>query len=251
MRKTFLFLGLLAAVAPDLRAACVAQSASERPHLVELYTAEGCSSCPPAERWMSSLRTSKDYIGLEFHVDYFDAQGWRDPYADPRYTARQRTLAKRGASGAHFDTEAGIVYTPQVVVDGHVWKNWPKAAPPALGSSEAPALSLDIALGTGIRAKVATSPGAALPAGYRLYVALSENGLSSSVKAGENRGKRLDHDLVVRDLAGPLAPPQAEAELKLPSGFDPSKAAVVAFIEDIGNGEIVQALRLPLATCKP
>ncbi|GAA0718533.1 DUF1223 domain-containing protein [Dokdonella soli] len=252
MRELFLLLGSLAILPSDLLAACVAQSGAQRPHLVELYTAEGCASCPPAERWMSSLRTSKDYVGLEFHVDYFDAQGWRDPFADPRYTARQKLLVKHSAKTTHFNTQAGIVYTPQVIVDGHVWTNWPKAAPPAFGTADPLPISLDVALGTTILAKVASPSGTSLPSSYQVDVALSENGLSSSVKAGENRGKRLDHDLVVRDFAGPLTPAQAEtgAELKLPAGFDPAKSAVVAFVEDAKNSEIVQVLRLPLDQCK-
>lgn len=250
MREILVFLGTLAIASPNLSAACVAQSTADRPHLVELYTAEGCASCPPAERWMSSLRASKDYIGLEFHVDYFDVQGWRDPFADPRYTARQKAVTKHGAQDAHFNT-ASLIYTPQVIVDGRVWKNWPKAAPPSFAAGEGPALSLDVSLAASVHAKVATSTGTTLPSSYQVYLALTENGLSSSVKAGENRGKRLDHDLVVRDLAGPLPLPQAEAELKAPEGFDPAKSAVVAFVQDTKSGEIVRALRLPLAQCTP
>jgi hypothetical protein len=251
MRKTFGFVGLLVLVSPGVRADCAAQSAAEHPHLVELYTAEGCSSCPPAERWMSSLRASKDYIGLEFHVDYFDAQGWRDPFADPRYTARQHESAKRGVIDTHFHTEAGMVYTPQVIVDGRVWKNWPKAAPPALASTEGPGLTLDVTPGAAIRAKVVATSSPALASSYRIYLALTANGLHSSVKAGENRGKQLAHDLVVRDLAGPFELPQAEAELKTPADFDRANSAVVTFVEDSKSGEIVQALRLPLAQCSP
>ena len=86
-----LLLPLMLAAAPAPDAACVAHSTRERPHLVELYTSEGCSSCPPAERWMSSIRDDATQVGLEFHVDYWDELGWPDPFADARYTARQRT----------------------------------------------------------------------------------------------------------------------------------------------------------------
>lgn len=250
MRKLTGCIVVLALASPQLQAGCVAQSTADRPHLVELYTAEGCASCPPAERWMSSLRTSKDYIGLEFHVDYFDVQGWRDPFADPRYTLRQKALTKHGSQDEHF-SKTSLIYTPQVIVDGRLWKNWPKAAPPDVGTAAAPALSLDVTPGSPIRVKVASlSDTTPLPS-YRFFVALSENGLTSAVKAGENRGKRLEHDLVVRDLVGPLDLPQAEAQLKPPTGFDISKAAVVAFVQDEKSGDIVQALRLPLAQCTP
>jgi len=240
MRILLSLLVLLAAAAPGVHAACTAQSAAERPHLVELYTAEGCSSCPPAEKWLSTLRDSANYIGLEFHVDYWDDLGWRDPYADARYTERQRALAKR-------ETRDNV-YTPQIAVDGRVWKNWPKAPPPDVAAKESPVLNVAVERGDEIRVKVS---GAAVPDSYRVFVALSENGLTSAVRAGENRGKQLDHDNVVRAFAGPLKLPQAEASLKPPAGIDLVKSSVVAFVQDGNSGDIVQALRVPLAQCAP
>ena len=243
MRSAFLLPALLAAATPALHAECVAHSAAERPHVIELYTAEGCSSCPPAEKWLSTLRDSANFIGLEFHVDYWDDLGWRDPFADARYTERQRALAKRGTRDN--------VYTPQVALDGQAWKNWPKAPPPDIGAVESPALSVAVVRGDEIRVKVESAAGMAIPDSYRVYVALSENGLTTDVKAGENRGKQLDHDQVVRAFAGPLKLPQAEAALKPPAGLDPAKSSVVAFVQDNKSGNIVQALRLPLAQCAP
>ena len=246
MSKTLLLsalLGALVLATPSVGAQCVAQTTADRLHLVELYTAEGCSSCPPAEHWMRSLRDSKTYIGLEFHVDYWDSLGWHDPFGDARYTARQKVLARRGSRD--------VTYTPQVAVDGRVWKDWPKATPPSAADVPAPPLSLAVTMGEKISAKVTSSSGAELPSNYQVYVALTENGLTSSVKAGENRGKQLDHDLVVRDIAGPLALSQADALLKPPHDFVPAKTTVVAFVQDSKNGDIVQALRLPLNQCNP
>jgi hypothetical protein len=239
--QRMVFLVLLVVASPAFGATCVAQSAAERPHLIELYTSEGCSSCPPAEHWFSSLRDNASFIGLEFHVDYWDSLGWRDPFSDARYTERQRELAQRGARG--------IVYTPQVVLDGHVWKDWPKGKPQSV-DAPAPAMTLELERGDAMQVKVTTS--SAAPSGHwRAYVALSENGLASSVKAGENRGKELAHDLVVRDIAGPLSLPQGSATLKPPAGFDTAKSSVVAFVEDTSSGDIVQTVRLPLARCTP
>ncbi|HKE49745.1 MAG TPA: DUF1223 domain-containing protein, partial [Rhodanobacteraceae bacterium] len=144
MRNLALLLLLAAATLPRLHAECTAESGRDRPHLVELYTSEGCSSCPPAEKWMSSIRDDARQVGLEFHVDYWDELGWRDPFADARYTARQRTLAERGASS--------IVYTPQIIVDGRVWKNWPAtSAPIARATTTAPSLSVGVTQGNGLR----------------------------------------------------------------------------------------------------
>src|SRR5262249_26276217 len=94
-----LVLATLAALlgnAQAARAECSAQSSgADRPHIVELYTSEGCDSCPPAEKWMGTLRKHPELIGLEFHVDYWDNSEWHDPFSDHAYTMRQQTLAKR------------------------------------------------------------------------------------------------------------------------------------------------------------
>lgn len=243
MRTALLLLALTATAVPALHAECVASSPTQRLHLVELYTAEGCSSCPPAEQWMSKLRDSDSIIGLEFHVDYWDDLGWRDPFADARYTARQREMAKR-------ETRDNV-YTPQIAVDGRVWKNWPKAKPPEPDPADAPVLKMSVVRGDVIQVKVDGSSATKIPDTYRVYVALSENGLSTAVKAGENRGKQLDHDQVVRAFAGPLELPLAEASLKPPAGVDLGKSSVVAFVQDRKSGAVVQAMRLPLAQCAP
>ncbi|MGH8172028.1 MAG: DUF1223 domain-containing protein [Rhodanobacteraceae bacterium] len=240
MRVSGLF-ALLAAVSPAVHAACTATSTNERPHVVELYTAEGCSSCPPAEKWLSTLRDSSNYIGLEFHVDYWDELGWHDPYGDARYSERQREFARREANNQ--------VYTPQIAVDGRAWRTWPKAPPPEAGEESGPALNLEVVRGDTLDVKVGGDSAAPAGGSYRIFVALSENGLSTAVKAGENKGKQLDHDQVVRDFAGPIAWPGAKATLKVPAGLDPAKSSVVAFVEDTRSGDIVQAVRLPLAQC--
>jgi len=239
MRYVVAILAFFAAATAG-HAACSAESAAERPHLVELYSAEGCSSCPPAETWLRTLRDSPKYIGLEYHVTYWDDGGWKDPYGDSRYTERQKALVKN---------RRDPVYTPQVVLDGRVWKKWPKGQPPQTPDG-APPIRLDVTPGNELRAKV-TMKDATAPESYRVYLALSENGLTSAVKAGENRGKQLEHDLVVRDLAGPLRLSEGDATLKPPAGFNAANGSVVAFVQDEKSGDIVQALRLPLAECKP
>ena len=240
MQLSALLVPLVLGAAPALGAECVAHSTPAHPHLVELYTSEGCSSCPPAERWMSSIRDDASKVGLEFHVDYWDELGWPDPFADARYTARQRALAERGTHA--------IVYTPQFVVDGRVWKNWPTPqAPAAAPASAPPTLGLEISRGDAIHAKLDGQSNDA--ASYRMFVALTENGLTRAVSAGENSGKRLSHDQVVRDFAGPFALPNAEATLDPLAGFDAAKSSVVAFIEDERSGDVVQVVRLALAQC--
>ena len=239
--RRILGIALVLLSAPSvLLADCRVQSSSPRPHLVELYTSEGCNSCPPAERWMSTLRKHADLIGLEFHVDYWDTAEWQDPFSDPSYTSRQQAIAKR--------RNRDQVYTPQIWLDGRVWVNWPKGAPPEPASAEAPVVELTFGSGDPVHVAVDVGGAGSKPE-YRVYAALAETGLSEDVRAGENRGKRLSHDEVVRAFAGPFDLPHAEFELKPPQRADRAHMSVVAFVQDEASGDIVQVVRAPLQGC--
>ena len=99
-----------AAATPAGSVECSARSGAATPRVVELYTSEGCDSCPPADRWLSGLRGRDDVIALAFHVDYWDRLGWVDRFGSPAHTERQQRLSR--AMGSRF------VYTPQVLLDG-------------------------------------------------------------------------------------------------------------------------------------
>ena len=144
------------AIATSAHAACTAQSGKDSPHLVELYTSEGCSSCPPAEKWMSSLVPKPGFVGLEFHVDYWDSPAWRDPFDSKSYTQRQEMLDK-GVKGAQ-------PYTPQIWLDGQLWNNWPKGAPPAPYSGAQPTVQVEANVADSIKAHVTTTGVAHQPA---------------------------------------------------------------------------------------
>src|SRR5947208_6595486 len=100
------------------------ESAPQRTHLIELFTSQGCSSCPPAEAWLSKLKREprlwQDFVPLAFHVDYWDRLGWRDPVAAKEWTARQYQYS------ANWKSES--VYTPGFVLDGHEWSG--RSVPP-------------------------------------------------------------------------------------------------------------------------
>jgi hypothetical protein len=235
------YLLLSLATAATGAVACEAQSGTERAHLIELYTSEGCNSCPPAEKWMSSIRDKQGLVGLEFHVDYWDSPAWRDPYAKQAWAKRQEAKAR------HAKTQ---VYTPQIWLDGKLWRNWPNGDAPGAEQAQAP-MALQVSASAGDNVKVHLQASAQSGVEHkRFYVALTENRLAQEIRGGENKGRHLEHDQVVRDFAGPLRLPEAQAELKIPKAMALSNAAVVAFVQDEDGGEVEQVLRMPLTECK-
>ena len=242
-----------------LGAACIAESGPRTVPLVELYTSEGCSSCPPADRWLSST-FGKDNapvvgIALAFHVDYWDRLGWKDRFASASFTERQ--YAAMRANRARF------VYTPQVLVQGRDFPEWrERRTATALAAVGAKPARADITLEARVQGEsIAVNATARVPSpgdrrGAALYVALTDDGLASDVKAGENAGARLVHDRVVRLLrVGPM--PDANGELRwsiaLPRPAEGGSAStLVAFVQNPGAGDVLQALALPLtAACAP
>jgi hypothetical protein len=210
------------------------------PTVVELYTSEGCSSCPPADRWLSTLKGRSDVLALSFHVDYWDRLGWKDRFASPAHTQRQAQLLR--TSGARY------AYTPQVVVNGRDqprWSKLPLTPAPAPATVQA-ALRRD---GAGYRADLRALPGA--PAHIAGFWALTEDGHASAVKSGENRGARLAHDFVVREYQ-PIATLDASgggASFRLQfSPTQPADAAhprrVTLVLVDADSGGVLQALAL-------
>ena len=173
--------------------ACSTQSGPTMPTVIELYTSEGCNSCPPADRWLSRLKADPGIVALAFHVDYWDRLGWRDRFASPEFSERQAREGRR--NGASFS------YTPQVVLNGEDFKAWRKSIVPSL--SAAPSV-IDIALernGSAYSAKVSARQLSSDAGAPRLaaFWAVTEHGHATSVKAGENRGVKLEHDFVVRE----------------------------------------------------
>ena len=162
--------------------------------LVELFTSEGCSSCPPAEKWLSGLKSNQDLwkkiIPLAFHVDYWDRLGWRDRFAKPEFTSRQQDYAAAWGGDS--------VYTPAFVVNGKEWRGW-------FGGSAVPTSStrvgvLRVSLGNNGKLTTTFVPDTAKPRALAFNVALLGNELESDVKRGENSGRKLRHDFVVLNL---------------------------------------------------
>lgn len=213
---------------------CRAHSASTAPTVVELYTSEGCSSCPPADQWLSTLKNKPGVLALAFHVNYWDRLGWPDRFASAESTARQRDLARQAGSTQ--------VYTPQVVVDGRDWRAWPKLPGAALASPVALTLTRD---GDQVRADVVAGPQS--PSRLSGYWAVVEDGHNSQVRAGENAGSTLRHDHVVR-LYKPV-PAWASAQgnssqLNVSRGEPAFPRRVVFVVTDAASAKPLQAVAL-------
>lgn len=182
---------MLAGFAATASAQTTVRSGPARVRLVELYSSEGCSSCPPADAWASSLRGHKGlwkaFIPLVFHVTYWDYLGWTDPLADKSHTARQRAYA------ASWGTET--VYTPGWVLDGAEWRGW-GGEPPDAGSRAGVLVATEKNGRVSARFQPEEDAGS-----YDLYAARVGLGIESSVTRGENSGRKLKHDFVVTALA--------------------------------------------------
>ena len=229
---------LFALVTPAAHAAeCTARSGPLQTPLVELYTSEGCSSCPPAERWLNSLKHADDTVALAYHVDYWDYIGWADRFAAPRNSKRQRD--KVSLAGGR------TVYTPQIMINGHDSHAW-RGGNPLGDTARAPARAHIELTTRQTSTGTAVSVRATAPAGPRtqLVVARYENGHQSRVKAGENRGATLDHDFVVRDWTARTLP--ANTPLNAEFHFLPAEkpGGVAAFVEDLRSGAVLQAVAL-------
>ncbi|MBK6980673.1 MAG: DUF1223 domain-containing protein [Betaproteobacteria bacterium] len=249
MTARFVLAATLAALsAPALGAACTAQSGPQPAALLELYTSEGCSSCPPADRWFSRLDLAgeaKRIVPLAFHVEYWDTIGWKDRFADPAWSARQREAVRRAGGRT--------VYTPQVMRNGRDFPRWHAggALERAAAGETASPVTISLRLEStpaGLAVAADAGPSGAGPVRGELFVALTENRLASTVRAGENRGKALSHDHVVRRLV-PLGALGARAGtfrhvFALASDWKPADLAVAAFVQDARTGEVLQALRL-------
>lgn len=233
---------------------CSTSSGATIMPVIELYTSEGCSSCPPADKWVSSLK-GKDVVVQAFHVGYWDYLGWVDRFAAPAYTTRQRQVAARN--------NLRSIYTPQAVLNGRdwpYWSNWsnrptwldqPSAREPARVSITVRQLGADQ-----FEASVTplpNLPGQQVATNWSAYWTITEHGHNSRVQAGENAGEFLKHDFVVRQYtqAGDYKDGSAAVPQKLtfrsiaPTPGHARQVNLVVF--DTKSGNTMQAVSLQCA----
>lgn len=214
--------------------------------VVELYTSEGCSSCPPADQVLAAMAdTYKGFVfALGFHVDYWDKLGWKDKYSNAAYSQRQKD----------YQHILGLpnYYTPQVVINGTqemVGSNGIRldSAIRAALTTEFPATlsARDSVLGPGKYRVFYTTN---VPSKYVVHLALYQKHAVDTVNAGENQGATLEHINVVRDFITTAISKTGtgQIDVSLPSDLDPKDAGLVLFAQDQRHGKVFKALQLAL-----
>lgn len=237
---------------------------SRVPVVVELFTSEGCSSCPPADRLLAKLIEKQpienvEIIGLEQHVDYWDRLGWRDPFSSAQFTKRQSVY------GRVFRLRS--IYTPQMVVDGthqFVGSERGDALDAIAASARQPKAQVDAALSLSapegrdrrltVRVEIADVPEAVGSERLQVVLAIIEDGLESKVSQGENRGKVLRHRGVTRHFAaiGTMNPEQTarfskETEVVLDPSWRPAELKAVVLVQAFPSRQIIGAASVPIA----
>lgn len=169
------------------------KSTANKPYFIELYTSQGCSSCPPAETWLSAFSKQTalwdKYFPLAFHVTYWDYIGWKDPYGERAFSQRQYD---------HLNAKhIGQVYTPQFVINGQEWRGWfDRKLGDVLSKPQVDVGELSVAIqGLQLRANFENQTGNTSP--LELHLALVGAGLETKISRGENRNKILQHDFTV------------------------------------------------------
>ena len=222
-------------------------SGTARTPLLELYTSEGCSSCPPAEAWLGRLKDDpqlwRNVVPVAFHVDYWDNLGWKDPFAARAYTARQYNYAGHWGSGS--------VYTPGFVLNGREWVDGARNFAADSASKEMPGI-LSVTVSKNRKSvSVAYHPARLSGTAREVHVALLGCDLKQAVKAGENGGRTLPQDFVslgletdsleidkgAQTLVATLTLPMPTAPAREPS----TRYAVAAWVSGAGVQEPEQA----------
>jgi hypothetical protein len=246
MREVLFGLALAALMPGAVAQGCSARSPAHTIALIELYTSEGCSSCPPADQFLSSRRAeglrADQAVMLSLHVDYWNYIGWKDPYSAPVFTERQRWLSDL----AHTRT----IYTPEFFVAGKEARHWSGGLHAAVKRvNDMPAQAgIAVSMGAPVLEGLPVRVSANGPAGAKLFLALVENGIATKVAAGENGGRTLRHDYVVRDWSAPVTfggdgKAALARTVPIPRASFAANLGLVAFVQS-DQGVVLQALSL-------
>lgn len=252
----------IALTARTMTQAVPVSAPTRTPVIVELFTSEGCSSCPPADTLLTQLEKNQpvsgaDIIALDEHVDYWNHGGWADRFSSRQFSARQ--------SGYSAALGLDNVYTPQMIVDGRAQFNGSDDAQARAAIARAakqPKAQVNIEYSsvtdapstpdtTNLIVHVSRLPASAKSDPAEVWLAVTEDGLSSSIGGGENAGRHLQHAAVVRQLMalGTVSNDafNAPISVKLPPGAKRANAHVVVFVQEKNSWRIVGAAEVPFA----
>jgi len=228
------------------------------PVLVELFTSEGCSSCPPADELLARLEQTQPVAGAEIialseHVDYWNRLGWADPYSSAEFSERQNSYARA------FDTDD--IYTPQMIVDGRVQfvgSNRDRARQAIADASRAAKARVEISLrgatvdSANLAIRVSDLQSAWTGDSAEVLLAITESGLRSSVSRGENAGRSLHHTAVVRALSslGSIDSQSksfsAEPVVRIEKKWKPENLKAVVFVQERASRRVLGAAQIPM-----
>ncbi len=211
------------------------ESGKTSPQLIELYTSEGCSSCPPADRWLSKFVDDPglwtEFLPVAFHVDYWDRLGWKDRFGSRENTLRRYRLRDEGAVKS--------IYTPGFVVDGREWRGWfqgDRLGRAGSGSFEG---SLVVEVDSG-EIRVSQT---GIARGSLLNVAILGAGLDTQVARGENKGRRLAHDFVALEhLELPLRGQSTRFDIPEMDTSGANRLALAVWVVNPGESEPIVAM---------
>lgn len=227
-------------------------SSQKVPVIVELFTSEGCSSCPPADAVLAELEKNQPVanvmiLALGEHVDYWNYLGWSDPYSSATYSERQQEYAR----SLNANT-----YTPQIVVDGQaefIGSNASKAHAVIAKAAHAPKANMQIVRLKQDHIKITATdiPKVARNDKLDIVVAITETNLQSNVVRGENAGRKLNHGTVVRHLQIVGEAPMAEAKLTFEKNWNQANLRIVAFLQERTNRRILGATVMEVVEPRP
>ena len=220
------------------------QASGENPVVVELFTSQGCNSCPPAEALLRELAEEDGIIALELHIDYWDYIGWPDPFASPVMTARQRSYLR--------DLRLRYVYTPQMVIDGRydVVGSDRRAVRAAIEKAAADRVAIRVELSGDDGGKIIIPAGHAPAGGAKVWLAIYDDNLETEIPSGENAGRTLRSRNVVREFVdvGTWVGEPMEIAVDLQAALDRGRAGCAVLLQQGETGAIIGAVAMPLST---
>lgn len=228
---------ILAGLAVAAGLSATSANAGDRPVVIELYTSQGCSSCPPADALLNELAGRDDVIALAMHVDYWDYIGWKDEFADPSHTTRQRAYSRVAGKRT--------IYTPQMIVGGqdHIVGTKPMKLADLLNAHKARPNPADVTLKReGDRIRISATAQGRMPSQSIVQLVVYTPDATVSVRRGENAGRKLDYHNIVRqwvtvgewDGTGTY-----NATVRVPRD-----ASVAVLVQQAGHGPMLGAAKL-------